>query len=50
MDFEEKTAELFAVDQDQVSQLEDIVEGAKQVGYQMHYTDRIDFPIPFKKA
>lgn len=49
-DFEEKTAELFAVDQDQVSQLEDIVEGAKEVGYQMHYTDRIDFPIPFKKA
>jgi glycine/D-amino acid oxidase-like deaminating enzyme len=49
-DFEEKTAELFAVDEDQMGQMEDIVDGAREIGYQMHYTDRIDFPISFSKA
>src|SRR5690606_19542498 len=49
-DFEYKNAHLFAVDDDQVKQLDDIVDGAIQVGYEMNYLDQIDFPIPFKKA
>ena len=46
-DFVYKNAHLFAVDDDQVKQLEDIVDGAHQVGYEMNYIDEIDCPIPF---
>lgn len=49
-DFEYKNAQLFAMDDDQVKQLDDIVDGANQVGYEMTYIDEIDYPIPFKKA
>ena len=49
-DFEYKNAHLFAVDEDQMKQLEDISDGAHQVGYEMNYIDEIDFTIPFKKA
>ncbi|KMQ68940.1 oxidoreductase [Chryseobacterium sp. FH2] len=49
-DFENKTAYLFALDEKQEKQLDDIVEGASQVGHQMIFTNDIPFPIPFKKA
>ncbi len=49
-DLEHKNAELFALDGDQEKQLVDIVEAARQIGYEMHWTDSISFPIPFKKA
>ncbi len=49
-DFEYKNAHLFAVEDDQVKALEDIVDGAHQIGYEMTYVDEIDYPIPFKKA
>ncbi|MDQ0593873.1 glycine/D-amino acid oxidase-like deaminating enzyme [Chryseobacterium ginsenosidimutans] len=49
-DFENKTAYLFALDEKQEKQLNDIVEGASQVGHQMIFTNDIPFPIPFKRA
>ena len=49
-DFEKKTAHLFALDEKQEKQLDDIVEGAEKVGVEMNYIDNISFPIPFKKA
>lgn len=49
-DFERKTAYLFALDEKQEKQLEDIVDGASKVGHEMTYVDEIPFPIPFKKA
>lgn len=49
-DFEKKKAYLFALDEKQEKQLEDIVEGSSKVGHTMEYTDMIPFPIPFKKA
>jgi glycine/D-amino acid oxidase-like deaminating enzyme/nitrite reductase/ring-hydroxylating ferredoxin subunit len=49
-DFESKTAYLFALDEKQEKQLEDIVKGASQVGHQMTFTNEIPFPFSFKKA
>ncbi|MCL6261041.1 FAD-dependent oxidoreductase [Aquiflexum sp. TKW24L] len=49
-DFEKKTAHLFALDENQVKQLEDIVEGSHKVGHRMRYIDDISYPIPFLKA
>jgi len=49
-DFQRKTAELFALDDRQAEQLEDIVEGARRIGYGMEYTDGIEYPFEFKKA
>ncbi|WP_026969657.1 FAD-dependent oxidoreductase [Algoriphagus terrigena] len=49
-DFEKKSAHLFALDDKQVRQLEDMVKGARNVGHEMNYIDEISFPIPFKKA
>ncbi|GEN74546.1 FAD-dependent oxidoreductase [Chryseobacterium hagamense] len=48
--FERKTAYLFALDEKQEKQLQDIVDGASEVGHEMRYVDEIPFPIPFKKA
>lgn len=49
-DFIYKNAHLFALDDQQVKELEDIVEGARKIGYEMNYVNEIDYPIPFKKA
>jgi len=49
-DFENKTGYLFALDEKQEKQLDDIMKGASQVGLPMTYTDTIPFPVPFKKA
>ncbi|MCT1524532.1 FAD-dependent oxidoreductase [Sphingobacterium hotanense] len=49
-DFERKNAELFAIDDKQVEELENIYDGAQQVGYDMSYIESIEFPIRFKKA
>jgi glycine/D-amino acid oxidase-like deaminating enzyme/nitrite reductase/ring-hydroxylating ferredoxin subunit len=49
-DFENKNAYLFALDEKQEKQLNEIVEGASQVGHQMIFTDDIPFSIPFKRA
>lgn len=49
-DFEEKNAHLFALDDKQADQLDELVKGASQVHYQMNYIETINFPIPFKKA
>lgn len=49
-DFEFRTAELFAMDEGQAEQLEEIVRGAGQIGYEMHYTESIEYPMDFKKA
>lgn len=49
-DFESKTGYLFALDEKQEKQLDDIFEGALQVGHSMAFTDTIPFPFTFKKA
>lgn len=49
-DFEEKKAQLFALDEKQANELDEMVQGAAQVKYQMNYIKSIKFPIPFKKA
>lgn len=49
-DFEKKSAQLFALDDKQKKQLDDILEGSERVGHTMTNIDRISFPIPFTKA
>jgi glycine/D-amino acid oxidase-like deaminating enzyme/nitrite reductase/ring-hydroxylating ferredoxin subunit len=49
-DWQKKHAHLFALDDKQADELDEIVDGAKKVGYDMYYIEDIDFPIPFKKA
>lgn len=49
-DFEKKTAQLFALDEEQEKKLADIVEGAAKVGRDMQYIPHISFPFDFKKA
>ncbi|WP_312134672.1 FAD-dependent oxidoreductase [Sphingobacterium sp.] len=49
-DFEHKDAVLFATSEEQVEELEKIFEGAQKVGYQMAYTDSIEYPMGFQKA
>lgn len=49
-DFVRKTAYLFALDEKQEKQLEDIVEGASKVGHPMPYTEQVPFPVPFRRA
>src|SRR5690606_18487840 len=46
----EKKAQLFALDEKQANELDEMVQGAAQVKYQMNYIKSIKFPIPFKKA
>lgn len=49
-EFEVKKAQLFALDDKQADELDDMVKAAAQVHHQMKYTNRINFPIPFTKA
>ncbi|WP_294245742.1 FAD-dependent oxidoreductase [uncultured Chryseobacterium sp.] len=49
-DFEKKTAYLFALDEKQEKQLEDLADGAGKVNHVMNDVDEIPFPIPFKRA
>jgi len=49
-DFEQKAAYLFALDEKQEKELNDMVKASEQVGHQMIFTNEIPFPIPFKKA
>lgn len=49
-DFEKKVAYLFALDEKQAKQLDDMVEASSKVGHIMEYTNQIPFPIPFEKA
>lgn len=49
-DYEEKIAQLFALDDDQARQLDNIMQGAEKVGCKMRRIQEIDFPIPFIKA
>jgi glycine/D-amino acid oxidase-like deaminating enzyme/nitrite reductase/ring-hydroxylating ferredoxin subunit len=49
-DLERKAAHLFALNEKQAKQLEELVEGALKVGYGMNYINEISLPIPFIKA
>lgn len=49
-DFSKRTAQLFALDDEQEKKLADIVEGAAEAGYEMSYIPDISYPFPFKKA
>lgn len=49
-DFQKKNAHLFALDDQQAHELDELVDGARQVGHEMTYTPKISYPIPFKKA
>lgn len=49
-DFEKKSAQLFALDDKQKKQLDDILEGSEKAGHTMTNIDRISFPVPFTKA
>ncbi|MBW5343166.1 FAD-binding oxidoreductase, partial [Escherichia coli] len=48
-DFEHKDAVLFATKEEQVEELEKIFEGAQKGGYQMAYTDSIEYPMGVQK-
>jgi glycine/D-amino acid oxidase-like deaminating enzyme len=47
---QEQNGYMFAQDDKQVKQLEDILEASQTAGIIMEYTDEIPVPIPFKKA
>lgn len=49
-DFEKKNAFVFALDEQQVGKLEDMVKGARMLGYEMKYTNRVTYPVPYLKA
>lgn len=49
-DYEKKIGQLFALDEKQAKQLDDIMDGAKKVGCEMNPIHHISFPIPFIKA
>ncbi|WP_419870857.1 FAD-dependent oxidoreductase [Chryseobacterium sp. CT-SW4] len=49
-DFQYKYAYLFALDENQEKELEDMVKGSAKVGHSMNFIYDIPFPIPFKKA
>jgi glycine/D-amino acid oxidase-like deaminating enzyme/nitrite reductase/ring-hydroxylating ferredoxin subunit len=49
-DFESKTGYLYAEDEDQVKQLDDIYKGAASAGVAVNYTDAVPTPVEFKKA
>lgn len=48
-ELEEKAAYLFATDDDQVKQLEDLYEGTLQAGIDIQYSSETPFPIPYIK-
>jgi glycine/D-amino acid oxidase-like deaminating enzyme/nitrite reductase/ring-hydroxylating ferredoxin subunit len=49
-DFKSLTGYLYAEDEEQVKQLEDVYLGTKSVGVLVNYTDSVPTPIGFKKA
>lgn len=49
-DFEEKPGYVYAEDDDQVKQLENLYDGTLKVNVPILYVDNIPIPIPFKKA
>jgi len=49
-DFKKKKAHLFALDEKQEKQLEDLVEGAEKAGVKMNYVNKISYPFAFSKA
>lgn len=49
-DFEEKPGYVYAENDDQVKQLEDLYAGTLKVGVPISYVQKIPVPIPFKKA
>lgn len=49
-DFESKSAHLFALDEKQKKQLEEMMEGSEKVGHKMIPIQETAFPIPFTKA
>lgn len=49
-DFEEKPGYVYAENDDQVEQLEELYDGTVNVGVPISYTEEIPIPIPFKKA
>lgn len=49
-EFEWATAFLFAQDEQQVKELEEIVDASADAGLEMKYTDGIPVPVPFTKA
>lgn len=49
-DFKRKSAQLFALDDKQSKQLDDMMDGSKKVGHAMANIEEISFPIPFTKA
>ena len=48
-DFEEKEASIFATDEKQIKQLEELVEGTKKVGLAIDFINDSTFPIPCLK-
>ena len=49
-DFEYKKAFLYAENEQQVKDLEEIYEGSRKVGIDIEYTNEIPIPVPFLKA
>lgn len=49
-DFEKKSAHLFALDDKQKKELEEMMQGSEKVGHTMIPIEKISFPIPFVKA
>jgi len=49
-DYESKTGYLYAEDDEQAKQLEDIFDGALEVGINVKYTDNVPTPVNFIKA
>ncbi|NCD68339.1 FAD-dependent oxidoreductase [Mucilaginibacter agri] len=49
-DYETKPGFLYAENDDEAKQLEEIYHGAVKVGVAVNYTDEVPTPVPFKKA
>ena len=48
--FEEQNGFMYAQNEDQIKELDEIVSASRKVGMKMDYTDEIPIGIPFKKA
>lgn len=48
--FERTSAYLFSQDEEQTSELNDILEACKEIGVESHFTNHVTVPIPFQKA
>jgi glycine/D-amino acid oxidase-like deaminating enzyme/nitrite reductase/ring-hydroxylating ferredoxin subunit len=49
-DYEVKTGYIFAEDESQAKQLDDVYNGSVKVGIPVKYTDEVSVPIPYQKA